>query len=80
MLGQDVFAFARATSEETLVVVVNVRGSSVSGVSVDLAALGTTASGLRDLLTQRIWPIAADQLTAQALAPYESWVGVLEND
>jgi glycosidase len=78
--GQDVFAFARATSDETLVVVVNVRGSSVSGVSVDLAGLAPTASGLRDLLTQRIWPIAAGQLTAQALAPYESWVGVLEND
>ncbi|MBW1811541.1 MAG: alpha-glucosidase C-terminal domain-containing protein, partial [Deltaproteobacteria bacterium] len=78
--GQDVFAFARTTSDETLVVVINVRGSAVSGVSVDLAPLAATAVGLRDLLTERLWPIFANQLAAQALAPYETWVGVLEND
>jgi len=74
----DVFAFAR-TGEETIVVVVNVRGMAVGDVGVDLTPLGVTGTQVRDLLTDRLWTVSGDQLTQRRLEAYEVWVGVLEN-
>lgn len=73
----DVFAFAR-TGEETIVVVVNVRGLAIGDVSVDLSGLGVSGTRIRDLLTDQLWTVSGDQLTQRRLEAYEVWVGILE--
>jgi glycosidase len=77
--GQDVFAFARSDENETLVMVVNVRGFTVGDVGIDLSVLSATASGLRDVRDDRQWPAAAGQLVPRSLAAYETWIGLLES-
>lgn len=73
----DVFAFAR-TGDETIVVVVNVRGLAVGEVSVDLSPLAAAGAQIRDLITGLTWPVAGDWLTRRRLEAYEVWVAVLE--
>lgn len=73
----DVFAFAR-TGDQTIVVVINVRGMAIGDVSVDLSPLGAPGTQVRDLLTGQTWPVGGDWLTQRRLEAYEVWVGVLE--
>jgi hypothetical protein len=74
---QDVFAFARL-GDETIVVVVNVRGLAIGDVSVDLSGLGASGTQVRDLLTGQTWTVTGDWLTQRRLEAYEVWVGILE--
>jgi maltooligosyltrehalose synthase len=74
----DVFAFARTGDDETLIVVVNVRGLAIGDVSVDLSPLDATGAQIRDLASGLTWPVTGDWLTQRRLEAYEVWVGILE--
>jgi glycosidase len=74
----DVFAFARTGDDETLIVVVNVRGLAIGDVSVDLSPLDATGAHIRDLASGLTWPVTGDWLTQRRLEAYEVWVGILE--
>jgi glycosidase len=82
----DVFVFARrcvqgqngCDQDQTMIVVVNVRESTVFDVSVDLAGLAGSSNQLADLVGQGSWDIDNSTLVSRSLDGFQVFVGEID--